>query len=193
MVEVLLLREKPSELSSNHEFLNCMAEQETRAGLSLAAKIFIAVGIIVVAAPILYVAAVTLGLKAHLKEDCGMQLRNVGVRCREHAAQHGGQFPAKWSDLKWDDMDGIENTTWNRQFICPTVGHGVGNWTQIDLWSDYRLIPGRTTNDPPDTVLAIEPLSNHETGANVLFVDGSSAWWPTAKVIGQKLISTNAP
>ena len=169
-----------------------MTETEAKPNSSWVVKILIAVGVLVVAAPILYVAAVMLGLKAHLKHDCGMQLRNIGERCREHAAKHDGQFPMKWSDLEWDDMGGITNTTWGRQFVCPTVGHGAGNWKQIDLWADYRLIPGRTTNDPPDTVLAIEPLSNHEKGANVLFVDGSSAWWPAERVLGQKAIHQSA-
>jgi len=171
-----------------------MPEQETRAGLSLTAKLFIAVGITVVAAPVLYVVAVMIAMKAHLKDDCRMlHLRNIGVRCREHAVKYNGQFPGKWSELEWDDMGGITNSTWGRQFVCPTVGHGAGDWKLVDFWSDYRLIPGRTTNDSPDTVLAIEPLSNHETGANVLFVDGSLAWWPAAKIIGQKLTSTNSP
>ncbi len=172
-----------------HEFLEDMTELETIPNSNWLSKLILALGVIVVAVPVLYVAAVTIGLKAHLKEDCGMQLRNIGERCREHAAKHGGQFPAKWSELEWDDMGGIENTTWDRQFACPTVGHGVGNWKQVDLWSGYRLIPGRMTNDSPDTVLAIEPLSNHETGANVLFVDGSSAWWSAARVMGQQTIS----
>ncbi len=194
MLGVLLLREKLSELSSRHEFLNGMTEHETPARLSVAAKIFIAVGIIAVAAPVLYVAAVMIAMKAHLKDDCRtLNMRDIGIRCRMYAANHSGQFPAKWSDLEWDDMGGIENTTWDRAFACPTVGHGQGDWKQVDLWSDYRLIPGRTTNDSPNTVLAIEPLSNHQTGANVLFVDGSSAWWPAAKVIGVKLLSTNSP
>jgi prepilin-type processing-associated H-X9-DG protein len=162
-----------------------MAEHEPGIDVSLSAKIFIAVGIIAVAAPVLYVVAVMTGLKAHLKDDCRMLLaRNLGVECRVHAAKHDGQFPIKWSDLERDDMNGITNMTW--VFACPTVGHGPGNSKQVDLWSDYRLIPGRTINDAPDTVLAIEPLSNHKTGANVLFVDGSSQWWPAAKVIGQK-------
>lgn len=192
MWEVLLLREKFSELSSRHEFLNGMPEQEPQAGLRLTAKIFIAIGITVVAAPVLYIAAVMIGLKAHLKDDCRMMLaRNLGVECRVYAAKHDGQFPTKWSDLEWDEMDGITNMTW--VFACPTDGHGPGNAKQVDLWSDYRLIPGRTTNDSPDTVLAIEPLSNHETGANVLFVDGSSQWWPAKRVLGEKamLQSTN--
>lgn len=171
-----------------------MPEQETRTGLSLATKLSIAVGLIVVAAPVLYVVAVMIGLKAHLKEDCERSLRvNLGVRLREHAEKHEGRFPNKWSELEWDDMGGITNTTWDRLFACPTVGHGAGDWKLVDFWSDYRLIPGRTSNDSPDTVLAIEPLSNHETGANVLFVDGSSQWWPAKRVLGEKAIlqSTN--
>lgn len=169
-----------------------MAEKETQAGLSLTAKMLIAVGIVVIAAPILYLVAVMIGLKAHLKDDCRMLLaRNLGVECRVYAAKHDGQFPAKWSDLEWDDMDGITNMTW--VFVCPTVGHGVGDWKQVDLWSDYRLIPGRTTNDSPDTVLAIEPLSNHKKGANVLFVDGSSQWWPTKRVLSEKTLPSSTP
>ena len=170
-----------------------MAEQETGVGLSLAAKIFIAVGIIVVAAPVLYVVAVMIAMKAHLKDDCRtLNMRNIGLRCRVHAANHNGQFPAKWSDLKWDDMGGIDNTTWDRAFVCPTVGHGPGDWKQVDLWADYRLIPGRTTNDSWNTVLAIEPLSNHKSGANVLFVDGSSQWWPTKRVLSETAIPQSA-
>jgi prepilin-type processing-associated H-X9-DG protein len=53
------------------------------------------------------------------------------------------------------------------------------------LWADYRLLPGRTTNDPPDRVLAVEPLANHgSSGANVLFVDGSCEWWPVSRFLG---------
>ena len=167
-----------------------MPEQEAQAGLSLTAKILIALGIVVFAAPFLYVVAVMVALKAHLKEDCGRSLRvNLGVRLREHAEKHDGRFPNNWSELEWDDMGGITNTTWDRLFACPTVGHGAGDWKQVDYWTDYRLIPGCTTNDSRDTVLAIEPLSNHKTGANVLFVDGSSQWWPAKRILGEKTIS----
>jgi len=169
-----------------------MTDSESKAALGWRARVLIAIGLAVIVLPVLYVAAVMIGLRAHSKYDCRLQLRNIGVRLREHAAIHDGQFPAKWSELEWDDMGGIENTTWPLIFCCPTVGHEPGNWDQVDLWSDYRLIPGRTTNDPPSTVLAIEPLSNHETGANVLFVEGSSAWWPQSKVLRQKQAPTDA-
>lgn len=171
-----------------------MTDVNPDSALSWKAKLLIAVGVSIVVLPILYVALVTMALRAHLKDDCRMMLgRNIGILSRQHAAKHNGQFPMKWSDLEWDDLEEITNASWGWQFICPSVGHGVGDWKQVDLWSDYRLIPGRTTNDAPDTILAIEPLSNHETGANVLFVDGSTTWWPAAKVIGGKLLSTNSP
>ena len=154
------------------------------------AKLFITIGLAAILLPILYVIVLMVALKAHAKYDCRLQLRNISIRLQEHAADHGGQFPTKWSELKWDDLGGIENTTWPRAFRCPTVGHEPGSWDRVDLWSDYRLIPGRTTNDPPDTILAIEPLSNHKAGANVLFVDGSSAWWPVSEVLEQSQTDT---
>jgi prepilin-type processing-associated H-X9-DG protein len=163
-----------------------MTNLETKSAPSWVTIVLITIAVLVVILPALYVAAAMLALKAHTKDDCGMQLRNIGMRCRMHAMEHNGQFPSKWSELEWDDMEGIENTSWDRQFVCPTAGHGVSDWKQVDQWADYRLIPGRTTNDSPDAVLAIEPLDNHKTGANVLFVDGSSAWWPAARVIEQK-------
>jgi prepilin-type processing-associated H-X9-DG protein len=69
-------------------------------------------------------------------------------------------------------------------FCCPCAGHNPGAWERLDLWSDYHLLPERTTNNPATTVLVIEPLANHSSkGANVLFVDGSTAWWPASRVL----------
>lgn len=170
-----------------------MADLGSRAPLSWKAKLLIAVGLAVFVLPVLYVAAIMIALKAHAKDDCRMQLRHLGMRLREHAASHAGQFASRWSELEWDDIEGIENTSWNRMFICPAVGHEIGDWSEVDLWADYRLLPGLTTNDPPDTVFAIEPLSNHESGVNVLFIDGSSAWWPVALVTGQESRAAATP
>ena len=171
-----------------------MPELEARPGLGLLAKILIAGSIILVAAPVLYIGAVMIAMKAHLKEDCGRSLRvNLGIRLREHAEKHDGRFPNRWSELEWDDMGGITNTTWPRVFVCPTVGHGPGNWKSVDLWCDYILIPGRTTSDTNEKVLAIEPLANHKTGVNVLFVDGSSAWWSATYLLSQGHAASNSP
>jgi len=117
-----------------------------------------------------------------LRLDCNYALREIGFLCREHAAAHGGHFPNTWAELNVPDED---ETNLVKLLRCPSTGHEVGAWSQIDLWSDYRLLPGRTTNDPPNRILAIEPLANHQSaGANVLFVDGSTQWWPAARVLG---------
>jgi prepilin-type processing-associated H-X9-DG protein len=113
--------------------------------------------------------------------DCEFNLRQLSVPCREYAAKHNGSFPSKWSELDLTE----DNANWVNILHCPRTYREIGAWTNVDLWADYRLIPGRSTNDPPDTILAIEPLENHASeGANVLFVDGSTAWWPLARVVG---------
>jgi prepilin-type processing-associated H-X9-DG protein len=128
------------------------------------------------------------GCGEHMKYHCGQQLRYLGVGCRMYATTHDGRLPSKWSELS-EVEDGM---AWDKLLCCPVSGHAAGSWAQADFWADYRLIPGRTTNDPPDTVLAIEPLSNHKTGANVLFVDGSSQWWPAKRVLGEKTLPSSA-
>lgn len=164
-----------------------MAGSENAQASNRTPLIILGICVGVAVAPFLFYFLVTLGLRAHSKDDCRLlHLRQIGVRCRMFAMYHEGRFPAKWSELEWSDMGGITNTTWPRLFACPTAGHGAGDWAQVDLWSDYRLMPGLSTNDPPKTILAIEPLSNHETGANVLFVDGSSTWLTREQVLGQK-------
>lgn len=115
-----------------------------------------------------------------LRLDCQSNLRQLGISCREFAATNNGHFPSTWVEL---DYVG-ENTNWAKLLHCPTAGHDIGKWTQVDLWSDYRLLPGRTTNNSADTILALEPLSNHGmVGANVLFVDGSTQWWPALRIL----------
>jgi len=135
---------------------------------------------------VLLVLSLWQGHREHMKYDCGLQLRNIGRRCRIYAAEHNGVFPGKWSELEWNDLDGIEDTTWDRLFVCPMSGRPVGKWGQVDGWFTYRLIPGRTTNDQPGTVLAIELLSDRESGGNVLFVDGSSTWWSASLILSEK-------
>lgn len=115
-----------------------------------------------------------------------MQLRDIGVRCREFAIDHNGRFPTQWLELDWNQTNRFTTSNWPQMWVCPTLGHKAGAWDRVDLWSDYRLIAGRTTNDAPDTILAIEPLANHNDGAHVLFVDGSTAWWPASKLANDK-------
>lgn len=112
--------------------------------------------------------------------DCQSQLREIGWHCRNYADQHHGLFPSLWIDLRVDETNG----DWRIDFRCPYGGHNPGAWENIDLWSDYRLIPGRTTNDPPNRILAVENLADHKgTGANVLYVDGSTQWLSVSNLL----------
>ncbi len=116
-----------------------------------------------------------------LRLDCGYNLHELALACREYAAEHGGRYPSRWVDLNFTG----ENSNWAKLLRCPQTYHDIGTWTQVDLWADYRLIPGRSTSDAPTTILALEPLGNHASaGANVLFVDGATAWWPQSRLLG---------
>jgi prepilin-type processing-associated H-X9-DG protein len=162
-----------------------MANPPLSEQLSTTAKVLIVVGIAIATLPFVYFAMVTFAIQEHSVEDCRSQLRNIGVRCREYARDHEGQFPDQWHQLDWDTSNGMDTTAWPHSFTCPTRGNPPGDWNRVDLWADYRLVAGLSTKDSTNTVLAIEPLSNHKDGANVLFVDGRTAWWPASRVRSQ--------
>jgi prepilin-type processing-associated H-X9-DG protein len=110
---------------------------------------------------------------------CRHQLKQIGLECRIYASEHDGRFP-----LNWRELESLKSGNGPKILRCPRGGHDQGDWHNVDIWSDYRLIAGRTTNDPPNTVLAIEALANHKAkGANVLFVDGSTSWWPLQRIL----------
>jgi hypothetical protein len=149
-------------------------------------------GIIAIGVVIGVVVVLLSGYKAWgkmVRLDCQNNLRQIGLRCREYAAEHDGHFPSTWVEL---NLVG-EDANWAKLLRCPATDHEVGIWTQVDLWTDYRLLPGRSTNDPPDRILALEPLGNHgSVGANVLFVDGGTQWWPVSRLLGPAVgIATN--
>ena len=130
-------------------------------------------------------------IKGVMRKECGFSLNhNIGVRCREYAMAHNGRFPNTWADL--GPLE--KGSTWDRVFRCPCTDHEPGVWDRLDIWSDYRLLPGRATTDPPNTILVIEPLANHSgQGANVLFVDGSTSWWTASQVLSNPPPSPAAP
>lgn len=107
------------------------------------------------------------------RDQCGQQLKRLGVDLRIFASRHEGRFPSYWSEL-----DPVGDTqSWLRQFQCPTGAHPKGDWKNVDAWSDYRLVPGKSTNDPPNTVLALESAACHSgKGAHVLYVSGQVEW-----------------
>jgi prepilin-type processing-associated H-X9-DG protein len=129
--------------------------------------------------------------KGVMRQECGFSLKqNIGLRCREYAMLHDGQFPNKWADLGPLEP----GSTWPKVFRCPSTDHNVGEWDCLDTWSDYHLLPGRTINDPPHTILVNEPLSNHSgQGANLLFVDGSTTWWAASQVLSNQPPPPKAP
>jgi prepilin-type processing-associated H-X9-DG protein len=142
------------------------------------AAVAVVVAVIVVA---MLVSATLAAWEKMVRLDCMTNLREISVPCREYAAKHDGHFPSTWGELNFVGDD----ANWAKLLHCPETGHAVGIWSQVDLWSDYRLLPGRSTNDLPETILALEPLANHKAaGANVLFVDGSTAWWPASRLLG---------
>ncbi len=160
------------------------ADKDAAAGLPRCSprKMWVAIaGMIVIGVILMVVSAFKEAWGKMVRLDCQSNLRQIGMQCREYAAKHDGHFPSTWVEL---DFVG-EDTNWAKLLRCPSTGHEVGIWTQVDLWSDYRLLPGRSTNDPTDRVLALEPLANHRSaGANVLLVDGSTQWWPAPRLLG---------
>ena len=138
-------------------------------------------GILAVVVAVMFITAYLKGWKKMVRLDCQSNLRQMGLLCREYAAEHVGHFPSTWGELN----RGGDDTNWVRLLRCPSTHHEVGVLKEVDLSADYRLLPGRTTNDPPDTILAQEPLENHgSVGANVLFVDGGTQWWPASRFSG---------
>ena len=132
------------------------------------------------------------GFKKHARYDCQLQLGRIGVLTREFASAHNGRFPNNWIELE----SFLPSTNWHQMFICPSTGHSPEAWDRAATWVDYRLIAGRTTNQPPETILAIEPLSNHRSGANAQFIDGRTMWIPAGdplRALGIDFGSPNKP
>jgi len=148
--------------------------------------------ILLLALPVAAILTITVGSELFRSYEecrrmgCAVNLKQLGLLCYAYAEENDGAFPSRWSDLK-----SIDHAT-NAQFYCPASGHAAGNWEGVDLWADYRLTPNLTTNVPPDTVLAIEPLANHDAaGANVLFADGHVAWWTASQITNWRLRATS--
>ncbi len=140
----------------------------------------ILVGVVVLVGVIIVASAYKKAWEKMVRLDCQSNLRQIGLKCREYAAEHAGHFPSTWAELNLVGDD----ANWAKLLRCPSTRHEIGTWTQVDSWADYRLLPERSTNDSPIRILAIEPLGNHgSAGANVLFVDGGTQWWPALRVL----------
>ena len=86
---------------------------------------------------------------------CNANLKAIGTAMAMYANENMEAFPPNLDTLVAD------GSISQGMLTCPSADS-----------ANYVYVPGRTTNDPPDTVLMYEPLSNHhDEGANVLFVD----------------------
>ena len=104
------------------------------------------------------------------RPPCMSTLGVLGKCCEMFRLDHAGQNPDRLQDL----------TRYCRgpsDFVCPDrAGTTPGSLTNVDTWSDYRLI-SVPSNAPPETMQILCMPHNHKgMGGNVLFRDGSVGW-----------------
>ena len=106
------------------------------------------------------------------KKSCLNTIRCLSCVCINYSSDNEDRYPNTWSETKRYTA-GI-----TKVFICPATDHVSGKYSDVDSWTDYILIPGKTKNDPATTVLIYEPLSNHGgKGGHVMYVNGFIKWY----------------
>lgn len=97
------------------------------------------------------------------RTTCAANMRGVGMALMTYAVENNDAFPD--DPAKVLTGAGISP----RSLQCPSSG-GLSN---------YRYIPGWSTNDRADTPIVYEPIENHGgEGGNVLFIDGHAEFVP---------------
>ena len=97
-------------------------------------------------------------------------LKHIGLSCQMYAIDNDEKFPSSFKEL---DAVGTPVLL----FKCPATDTQVGDFATVDQWSDYVLVPNKTSNDPANDILAFsKPECYSDRGGNVLFVDGSVQW-----------------
>lgn len=94
-------------------------------------------------------------------------LKQIGLACRLFAGDHGGKFPAEWSQLQAYASTPII-------FRSSTHIGPVGNFQDVMTWTDYVYIRNLTTSAPSNQALAFLPpghFKKRPTTGLVLFVD----------------------
>lgn len=148
------------------------------------------------------VAAGLCGIGNHVKstvmrDQCAFNLHQIAVACLEYASHDPqGRFPGRFEDvLLKEDISAAA-------FCCPDTDDTppVGPTTQAVVGQlsagghlSYIYVGSSATNrDPPNVVVAYEPLKNHHgDGMNVLFTDGHIEWLTAAQ--GKKLLAVAPP
>jgi prepilin-type processing-associated H-X9-DG protein len=112
---------------------------------------------------------------------CASNLRQIGLACLMYANDHGGKFP---DDFKTVLLN--EDIT-SEIFVCPASNdeRAMGNTPEATAGElekpghcSYIYFGKGLTNTAGDaTVIAVEPLENHDgVGINVLYADGHVEW-----------------
>ena len=122
--------------------------------------------------------AATVGIPRRIisnhRAACIGNLYQLGLLLKLYARDHGGSYPSEWMSIA-DTMDESD-----LRLFLPSQNHSsLGERTTIDSWAHYKLIPGRSVSDPPDTILAVGACK--KGGGCVLFVDGRTEWQDPAR------------
>ena len=111
---------------------------------------------------------------------CKNNLVSIYSRLNAKAYQNPTRaFPDKLEDI----IEGFNQPAAGWLMICPfrRKYHHAECISNVSEWSDYVVVPGRSANDPADTILAFCKTDNHkgEAGVNcILYVDGRIRPYP---------------
>lgn len=111
------------------------------------------------------------------RTHCASCLRQLAKGCIMYSMDYGGPFPTNWSSVAQKYIHA------GKLFNCKSDPASYHDSIEgVDDWSDFVLVRGIMTDDPPDTILAYEPLSNHRgVGANVVTKDVEARWVSSAE------------
>lgn len=132
----------------------------------------------IVALPaLIYIPVVYYMGKAQAPEQCGAMLKSLGQALYLYTQSNGGAFPDSFQTLAINDPDlfpGMFFCPWTREYTIfpresPLIDVLKAGTPRI---SYIYTGNGQTITSPPAAILAYEPLENHGSGSNVLFVDG---------------------
>jgi prepilin-type processing-associated H-X9-DG protein len=103
--------------------------------------------------------------------QCMSNLSQIGKCCFMYAMEHDERFPSDFKDIA-EEAGNIPQL-----FVCPATGKQPGDFSSVDEWSDYTLVPNRSQSDPSSAVLAFsKPECYPGKGGNILMVDGAVQW-----------------
>jgi len=108
------------------------------------------------------------------KAQCRNNLSQIAICSRQYALVNDGKYPPNFRALS----EFVEDPSNPRMFVCPSTGKQPGSFATVDQWSDYVLVPNRSMDDEPDTILAFtKPECYPGKGGHVLTVDGAVQWF----------------